>query len=275
MIILDDIVKKIIILEKEIELLKKENQLLNDKINKLNRGSNCSISGNTYEQGIHNILKDTFYDNKPFHTQNINELGGSSSSNDIVCINNIGIEVKKAKTPDWMQCSLKLVNNKWEGSEKGKIPFESRQEFNKIIGNTKLFNNNIPPFMTKQITHKEWLEIKSKNTIFDDSYIKIPDDTINKLYLAKGCYYIQISDYGLYRLGDDIFNFNVPLFKIPQKLRIRTKIHTRKNKDGFCVMSVIASCLPDDISLLKPSMYSLDSVEKLPKQLIHKKEIIC
>ena len=269
---------KIIKMEKEIENLKIDNIFLNKQINTNNKGLNCSINGNSYEQQIHNILKFTFINNKPFHTQNEKDLGGSKSCNDIECNmyleNDIGIEVKKAKTPDWMQCSLKLneTQEKWIGSEKGKIPQESRNEFNKLLESTILFNNNIPPFLQKQLTHKEWLDIKNKNKIFDDYYIKIPNDTINKLYLAKNCYYIQISEYGLYRLGDDICGFNVPLFQISQKMRIRIKIHQRKNKLGFCVMSVIASCLPNDISLLQVSPYTLDNKERLPKNLEYKKE---
>jgi hypothetical protein len=160
------------------------------------------------------------------------------------------------------------------GSEKGVIPKTSRNEFNKLLESVVLFNNNIPPFLQKQLTHKEWLEIKNKNNIFDDYYIKIPNDTINKLYLAKSCYYIQISNYGLYRLGEDICGFNVPLFQIYQKMRIRIKIHQKKNKLGFCVMSVIASCLPNDISVLEASPYTLDNKEKLPKNLVYK-DIIC
>ena len=71
--------------------------------------------------------------------------------------------------------------------------------------------------------------------------------------------------------GCDVCNFNVPLFKVKQKLRVRIKIHQRKNKEGFCNMSVIASCLPCDISTLEPSLYSLDNIEKLPKNLKYKR----
>jgi hypothetical protein len=237
------------------------------------RGAKCSVNGNLYEQQIHNVLKFTLLNNKPFHTQNFKDLGGSTSGNDIECNfqkeNDIGIEVKIATTPDWMQCSLKRNNNKWEGSEKGKIPENSRNEFNKLLGNIILFKNNIPPFFEKNITHQEWVDIKNATDIYDDIYISIPNDTINKLYLAKGCYYIQISNYGLYRLGEDICGFNVPLFKVEQKMRIRTKIHKRKNNKGYCVMSVIASCLPNDISTLEPSLYSLDSKESLPNNLLY------
>jgi len=70
----------------------------------------------------------------------------------------------------------------------------------------------------------------------NDQYIDIPSDIISRLYKAKLCNYIQISNgYGLYHLGDNVCNFDVPLFNIEQQIRIRTKIHTRKNKKGVVV----------------------------------------
>jgi hypothetical protein len=87
----------------------------------------------------------------------------------------------------------------------------------------------------------------------------------------KECQYIQISDYGLYHLGNDVCNFNVPEFIIEQQLRIRTKIHSSKNKNGFCSISVIASCQPIDIKKLDKSPYSLDSIDMLPPNLLYKK----
>lgn len=263
-------------LTKENKKLKEENEKLKEELKKYEskKGQNCSISGNNYEIAIHNIIKSTYLNNKPFNTQKIEDLGGSTSSNDLECnLNNnkdVGIEVKIAKAPDWMQCSLKRCDNKWIGSEKGKIPEKARLEFNKFIQKLTLFDGNIPPFLEKKLTHKEWKDINSASHKFDDMYIDIPDDTINKIYLAKNCKYIQISHYGLYRLADDVCNFDVPLFKVKQKLRVRIKIHQRKNKEGFCNMSVIASCLPCDISTLEPSLYSLDSIEKLPKNLKYK-----
>jgi hypothetical protein len=67
----------------------------------------------------------------------------------------------------------------------------------------------------------------------------------------------------LYHLGNDKCNFDVPLYNIEQRIRIRTKIHRRKNKNGFCTLSVIAACQPKDITKLKPSKYSLDNKDKL------------
>ena len=100
------------------------------------RGQACSISGGNYEKQIHEVLKKCFINNKPFHTQLENQLGGSSSKNDIVCnfnsANNIAIEVKKCNTPDWMQCSLRYnkINNQWSASNMGKNPVETHNIYN-------------------------------------------------------------------------------------------------------------------------------------------------
>jgi hypothetical protein len=248
------------------------NKTILKTINK-HKGGKCSIEGNKYEYMVYNIVKETTLNNKKFNTQKEEELGGSRKHNDLICNykkdKNIGIEIKKRNTPDWMQCSIKYnkENKKWYGSENGKIPIESRKVFNKLLNKVKLFNGNMPPFIEKNITYDEWIEIK-KNTIdFDDTYIDIPNDTIKYIYSKKGCYYIQISDYGLYHLGNDICNFDVPEFIVEQQLRIRIKVHKSKNKQGFCVLSITASCKPKDITKLKKSKFSLDSIDKLPINL--------
>lgn len=238
------------------------------------KGAGCSISGKKYELKIYNIVKKCKYNNNYFNTQNEDELGGCNSKNDIVCMmdsTNIPIEIKKLNTPDWMQCSLKYdcIHKKWIGSSNNKIPEESKKIFEELISNTILFNGKIPPFMLKNIIHEEWLQIKKHTTDFNDFYLDCPNDTIKRLYSEKGCIYIQISDKGLYHLGNDICNFNVPLFICEQQLRIRTKIHTRKNSKGFCKLSVTVSCQPKNIKKLNNSNYSLDDRLKLPSNLLY------
>ena len=171
-----------------------------------------------------------------------------------------------------MQCSIKYNHTEkiWEATKKSKNPIECSEIFNNLINNVNLYNGEIPPFIKKSITHEEWIKIKKETDKWDDKYIDIPSESISKLYRAKGCNYIQISDgYGLYHLGNDICNFNVPLFNIEQQLRIRTKIHSRKNKKGFCVLSITISCQPKDITKLGKSRYSLDDKDKLPLSLIY------
>ena len=239
------------------------------------KGSGCSINGKKYELKVYNVVKKSKLNGTIFNTQNEDELGGCSSKNDIECnmtsIRDISIEIKKSKTPDWMQCSLKYDNviKKWIGSSKNKIPEASKKVFEHLISTITLFNGNIPPFMLKNITHEEWIKIKNETSDFKDMYIDCPSDTIMKLYSEKGCSYIQISEKGLYHLGNDICDFKVHLFICEQQLRIRTKIHEKKNKKGFCKLSVTIACKPKNINNLVNSKYSLDNQMTLPNNLLY------
>jgi hypothetical protein len=238
------------------------------------KGAGCSESGKKYELQVYNVVKKCKLDNNDFNTQREDELGGCDAKNDIECSMgniNIPIEIKKIKTPDWMQCSLQYdsVNGKWIGSSKNKIPDASKKIFEELLASTVLFNGHIPPFMIRDITHEEWSKIKKDTADFNDTYMDCPDDTIKRLYGEKGCVYIQISDKGLYHLGNDICGFNVPEFVCEQKLRVRTKIHATKNAKGFCKLSVTISCQPKNIKDLLKSKYSLDDSARLPEKLLY------
>ena len=241
------------------------------------KGSMCSVEGNNYEKRIHNVIRRCNINNKPFNTQKEDELAGSSSKNDIECNfiteKDIGIEVKKYNTPDWMQCSIKYnkKNKMWKATKKGKNPVECRKMFDELINEINLYDGEIPPFMVKPITHEEWVKLKTETKKWHDVYFDIPSDYISKLYQAKGCNYIQISNgYGLYHLGNEICNFDVPVFHIEQQLRVRTKIHTKKNKKGFCCLSVTIACQPKNMTKLNKSKYTLDDENELPVSLIYK-----
>jgi len=171
-----------------------------------------------------------------------------------------------------MQCSLKYDKHskKWEGSKRGKIPKNSRNIFNKLLEDIDIYDNELPPFINKFLTYNEWLKIKKSTTMWNDKYYDIPNDTISKMYSHKKCHYIQIKDYGLYHLGNDICNFNVPEFIIEQQLRIRIKVHKTKTKKGYCSLSITASCKPKNIKSLKKSLYSLDNPLTLPENLLLK-----
>jgi len=158
--------------------------------------------------------------------------------------------------------------NKWMGGTKSKNPIECEKMFNDLINGVDLYGGDIPPFMEKNITDKEWKEIKRETKKWNDHYISISSDTIRKLYLAKNCKYIQISDYGLYHLGEDPCGFGVPIFEPEQRLRIRIKPHSTRS-DGTRSLSVTAACQPKNINKLQPSKYSLDDIHKLPPVLIY------
>ena len=239
------------------------------------KGSKCSTEGNKYEKIIYNIVHNCYNkeNNKKFNKQNINELAGSSYNNYIICNWNnckIPIEIKKSSSPDYGQMCLKYDKNKYIPT-RNKISIQYKNIFYDFIKNKELFNNKIPPFIHKNITHEEWIKIKKNTNDFKDMYFDCPNDTIKKIYNSKGCYYIQLSDKGLYHLGTDICKFDVPEFICEQQIRIRIKIHSRERKDGYCQLSVTMSCKPKNIKMLKSSKYSLDSPNKLPINLIYSK----
>ncbi len=260
------------LLKEKDEIIKSLKKELEEKNRK---GSKCSKEGSKYEKVIHGVVKKTILNGKLFNSQSEEDLGGSGSKIDLECNfkknKDLGIEAKKCNTPDWMQCSIKYheKEGKWCPSKKGKIPNECQELFKQFINNVKLFGGDIPPFMKKKTTHEEWLQIKKETNKWNDKYIDIPNNIIKDLYRKKGCSYIQISEYGLYHLGNDICEFGVPEFVISQQIRIRTKIHARNDKKGFCSLSVTAACQPKDIKSLKKSMYSLDNKDKLPINLIY------
>lgn len=238
------------------------------------KGALCSIRGREYEIAIHQVLKYCSLNGSLFHTQSVDELAGSSSKNDLQCnmnaVNDIGIEAKIYSTPDWMQSSLHYCpeRKRWF-SKKGKNPDECQKIFDSILERVCIFDGGIPPFMERDITHDEWKDIKKSTTQWNDTYFDIPDNTIQQLYRAKGCHYIQVSNgYGVYHLGEDVCSFGVPEFNIQQKLRIRTKVHSRKNSRGYCSLSVMAACQPKKLQDLPRSPYSLDDTARLPRCLV-------
>lgn len=264
--------KKIRCLEKKIEELTKDVKTLCIQ-NATKKGSACSYQGRMYELKVYHILKHCYIHNEPFNTQKESDLGGSSSNIDILCnyhgFENIGIEIKKYNSPDWMQCCIQydLNEKKWI-LLRGKHPKKCMDIFTSLIQTIELYQGEIPPFFQKNMTYEEWVQIKKTTNQWEDVYMDIPSNIIRDLYRMKGCHYIQIShEYGLYHLGEDICQFHVPLFDIEQQLRIRIKVHKRKNKQGYCNLSVTVACKPKQILLLQPSTFSLDSETTLPSSI--------
>lgn len=244
---------------------------------KSKKGSQCSVSGGNYEKEVHRVLKNVWIQTeeglRKFHSQLERELGGSSSKNDLQCNFreecDIGIEVKRSCTPDWMQCALQYDEDtgRWSASQRGKIPTECRKFFNEHFENIQLFRGNIPPFFQRKIPYEEWERIKKEQKdIWEDAYYDISETAISDLYRKKGCQYIQIDEYGLYHTGEDVCDFKVPEFKTPQRIRVRIKVHSRTKSQ----LSVTAACQPTDIRKLSKSPFSLDDMGKLPKNLIDK-----
>ena len=168
-----------------------------------NRGYQCAIAGFAYEKIVHSVVKKCKIKDKNlfFNTQKEDELGGWSADNDIICnLNEIGdipIEIKKKKTPDWMQCSLKFIDNKWCCAPNSKIPNKSRNIFENIINNINLYGGEIPPFMTRKLTHTEWVKIKKESGKFNDVYFNI------KMIQLKN--FIQKKDVNIFKFLEKVY----------------------------------------------------------------------
>ena len=236
------------------------------------KGARCSVQGKHYEERIATLCRTikSIHLDKPFNTQYKNELGGCSAGQDVYVnfreIQDIGVEVKRM-TPDWMQMSIipgVHPSKIWNSTSRSKIPLESKTIFTSLLSNLDMFP--APPFLQKEITYEEWLEIK---TIYKDRYLDIPNDTLSRAYNAKGTQYIQLLNYGLYHTGDDLCNFQVPFFECEQRLRVRCKRHGKKDALGNNVPSSVMASLCPKLKTLPKSPYSLDNIYNLPPGLVN------
>lgn len=248
------------------------------------KGRKCSENGKKYEKIVYSICNSISFKNKTsaFCNKTEEELAGCGSGNDIECQYKntiIPIEIKSYKSPDWMQMALiPDLNNKskdgiiqWKSSSNAKIPEKAKELFNNMIEDEILFNNKIPPFFEENMTHEKWVKLKKKKEHFKDHTFKCSSDFISQLYSAKGCFYIQVSEMGLYHTGNDICNFGVPKFEVESELRVRIKIHSTgtKTKDNCMRASVTISAKPINLKTnLEESNYSLDNINKIPKKLV-------
>jgi hypothetical protein len=258
--------------------------------NKIN-GKKIVESGQNYELDVYNILKnckvsmvgENYIYN--LNTQKESEITDNNKKHDLVCnyfrsgknnvkdITKIPMELKKAHTPDWSQCTLEFNEelNEWQPNSRSNILEKNKNIFAKYLKGKVIFGNKPPIFTTRKFTDREWSIYREENRKeLEDVYIDVEQDTIKKLYTNYGCYYIQVSGgYGLYHLGNDIYYFNVPEFKCEQRMRIRFKRNGMRR--GNVRLSITAAIQPKNLNNIKKSPYSLDNVKKLPKQLIYVK----
>ena len=177
--------------------------------------------------------------------------------------NETSVITKGYLSKNWGRCSIVYddINNEWKPCNNSKLPKCTQDIFYQLVKDINKIDNL--DFIGKKITFNEW---KQRKRSFKPIIIPIDRDSINKIYLSKGYSYIQISNYGLYCLDKDIYNYNVPKFDVPQKLCIQVKVHKKITENGCCDLSITASCKPK-IWDLQPSSYSLDSLSKIPKNL--------
>lgn len=232
------------------------------------KGSKAVANGKAYENDVLNVCRRVRFMHSSVALTVETTTAGSSAGIDVTIDHDgekIGIECKR-KFAAGMQLSLQydIENNRWRSGGKNKIPNDAKDLFEQGIGDTKIYNNKVPAFVNNNITHEEWVRAK-KN--FGDQSIPCSSDLISKMYYAKGCSYIQVGTHGLFHTHKDICDFGVPYFECESTIRIRTKIHSRKNKQGFMMASVSASVVPK-IARIVRSIVSLDSFDNLPKNVV-------
>lgn len=238
------------------------------------QGDICRVSGRNYEEKVWQVVSSTIQTEtgEPFNQQSREDLGGEY---DLECNWNrtdIPMEIKKLSAPDWVQCTLRWDSStrRWCISTNSSIPQAVKEVYQNFVDihGSKLFRGEIPPFLMRPISWNEWVSIKTSNSCFRDMYFEAPNDTIAKIHTGKGVKYIQVSGRGLFHVGSDECNFDVPFFQCRQKFRVRIKVH-RKNPKGNCHLSVTVSCMPVSTSVVPTSNFSLDNPETLPRNLTY------
>lgn len=238
------------------------------------KGSGCSASGLRYEQLVANCLKNTTWKNRAV---SCSDPAGSSAGNDLTLsigsahALEIGLELKRP-SPDWMQVCLShdVETGSWtvDPAGRSKIPIQCRELYRQAIQNQILWSGRVPSFLHSNVMYDAWCEEKKGQ--FEDTYLDCADDLIARLYEAKGCQYLQIAGKGLYSLhaghGDPL-ELDVPVFRCPQRIRIRTKVHGRTSQNGYASLSVTAAAQPVALAQLAPSPYSLDDPDRFPAAL--------
>lgn len=239
-------------------------------------GASSALRGKEYEVRVHRIIKSCILDGEPLTVQDEKNVGGSSSKRDLVCAGDNGIEVKRNLSgADFIQLVVRWDSDSctWKGPRRTRAshPLEIVEKYLVIITKEHekkpLFYGMIPPLGINNrkeyiVWDKKYSDKRKEDGKKGKDYTFDVDDTFIRVnYSIKGNSYIQIKDYGLYHLGNDVYNFGVPEFK-PSKswIRLRCKFH-KGNIPSSLTMS--AKCKG-----LERSPYSLDDLSKLPPNLM-------
>ena len=231
------------------------------------RGSRCSVSGRRYETHVWNIVQRCADVSGwvPLAGDGARLGGGSSHAHDLQIAwrgQRVPIELKRSfKVPDWGQAILERRDDgRWAVKKDNPVIQSALDVWQQDAGEDVLWDGRTPSFLDNDITHATWLNEKHA---FKDAYLDVDSKAIADYYADKGVAYIQVGrGAGLYHTGEDVCGFGVPEFVCEQRIRIRIKVHTRKNKAGHCRLSVTAALQP--ARLLPDSPYSLDSTATLP-----------
>lgn len=213
--------------------------------NTATRGSKYGMPyGIYYEMQIHNIMRKCEISGRAFNTQNREDITTCAYDNDLQCnyqrIGDIGIEIKTGYTPSWISSALNREKYTWDITSQSEHRSATKWYFRELIREERIEHDSIDRIR----------------------YIPAENNTINRLFLSRKCHYIQIKDFGLYHLGQDICGFGTP--KLDMKCLVKVDNFTRR--DGS--KKVAIACCPMYGNLrIEPSPYSLDDITRLPPKL--------
>ena len=127
----------------------------------------------------------------------------------------------------------------------------------------------------KQIKESTWEQVK-KSEVYKGALLKdqITSTSVAENYNAKGMYYIQIGDKGLYYLGKDILGLGVPKFDVNMKARIRLKsgTTTTPNMVKFTISIEPEILNPDKLKPSKIDLNTKEGVQQVEKTILEKEE---
>ena len=252
-------------------------------------------SGYAYEDTLHSYLNSVFYNHDsskciPFLVDSVHAQGGSSSNPDIAFqyidkygnIQKSNIEIKtRFDGTDWGQFQMVYQDEMYcpkHTLNQDTQTFCIAQKYANILNTHKQSISLQLP--SSNLTLEQWHNYKNKcqekangepggHDPTQDVYIPVHSNDILEYYGSKNNSYVQVKDYGLYHLGEDVCDFGVPQLALTDvELRFRIKNHGAR-KDKTQIFSLTAALRIKK----KPakSNVSLDDVQYFPEQLIMQK----
>jgi len=182
--------------------------------------------GFLYEGRIHNKLKA-----KNLVPRGFTPGGSDPNAPDAMFIRNgvnHKLEVKLDLKADYGQGTLEYSNGIWRLGGSETPAAEELRGLMRAVGIESFANSQWgpkgAPFKGNVDTANFTQEmVTSDYQKFKDGFLTIPSSALHSYYAAKGTYYIQIGDYGMYYMAANPARLPVPQFNPGLRIRIRIK----------------------------------------------------
>jgi len=182
--------------------------------------------GFLYEGRVHNKLKA-----KNLVPKGFTPAGSDPNAPDAMFIRNgvnHKLEVKLDLKADYGQGTLEYQNGIWRLGGSATPAAEELRGLMRAVGiesfANKQWGSKGAPFKGNVDTANFTQEMVSSDyQKFKDGFLTIPSSALHSYYAAKGTYYIQIGDYGMYYMAANPARLPVPQFNPGLRIRIRIK----------------------------------------------------